>query len=92
MFKASAVLSAIFVAEELGYIKVDHNILFTCIILVLIYVRLCMVWAFIGDPFIPLENLFCSIVFGGMLEALQQVLANDKVQKQNGEDHKLKRS
>lgn len=80
--------------EAIGYITVDHNILFTVIILTLVYFRLCMVWGIIGDPFVPFENLVCSILFGGMWEAYLRVKETEKTNAShtsNGEV-KVKRS
>lgn len=95
VFKASAVLSTIFVLEASGYIKVDHNLLFASIIVVLMYFRLCMVWGLMSDPFVPFENLFCSIAFGGMWDAYQRVVkkqSNSHSVTANGESHKLKKT
>lgn len=81
--------------EASGVIKVDHNILFTSVIIVLMYFRLCMVWGLMSDPFVPFENLFCSIVFGGMWDALQRVMKdqqNNNAVAANGETHKLKKN
>ena len=95
MFKASTVLSTIFVMEAAGVIKVDHNILFASVIIVLMYFRLCMVWGLMSDPFVPFENLICSIVFGGMWDAYQRVMKDQRSNNAvsaNGDSHKLKRS
>ena len=95
VFKASTVLSTIFVMEAAGVIKVDHNILFASVIIVLMYFRLCMVWGLMSDPFVPFENLICSIVFGGMWDAYQRVMKdqrNNNAVSANGDSHKLKRS
>lgn len=95
MFKASAILSSVFVLEASGYIKVDHNILFASVIVVLMYFRLCMVWGLMSDPFVPFENLFCSIVFGGMWDAYQRVVkeqSNNNAVSANGDSHKIKKS
>ena len=71
--------------------QVDHNILFTSLIIVLIYVRLCMVWGLIGDPFIPFENLVSSILFGGMWEAYKRVKSSEQNSSTSNGEAKLKR-
>lgn len=72
-------------------IKIEHTVLFACSILVLIYLRLSMLLLGTRDIFTPFENLICSVIFGGMWDALKRarrtelsngaVVADNKVKK-----------
>ena len=75
VFKASTVVSVLFVLRSSHLIHVEHSVLFACSIAVLIYLRLSMVLLGTKDPFLPFENLICSVVFGGMWDALRRARA-----------------
>lgn len=65
----------LFVLRSADVIHVDHPILFSCSIAVLMYLRLSMMLLGTKDPFLPFENLICSVVFGGMWDALRRARA-----------------
>ncbi|XP_067944628.1 trimeric intracellular cation channel type 1B.1-like [Watersipora subatra] len=91
LFKASALVSAMFCLEHYSYIQVNHSVLFSCTIAVLIYLRILMILGVIADPFVPFENLFCAIVFGGMWDAYKLVVRQDRKGTQaNGAVHHQK--
>ena len=97
MFKASAIVAGIFCMEYYSVIQVTHSLLFTGTAIILIYLRIFMTLGIMGDPFVPFENLFCAIAFGGMLEAYQRVIKSDqKGSSANGDvhhqHHKVKKS
>lgn len=75
VFKASTVVSLLFVLRSAHVIHVEHTLLFSGCIGVLVYLRLSMMLLGTRDPFLPIENLVCSIVFGGMWEALSRARA-----------------
>jgi len=70
--KASTVISLLFVLRSAEVIQVEHSVLFSCSMAVLVYLRLSMILLSTKDPFLPFENLICSVIFGGMWDALRR--------------------
>lgn len=70
--KASTVISLLFVLRSAEVIHVEHSVLFSCSMAVLVYLRLSMILLSTKDPFLPFENLICSVIFGGMWDALRR--------------------
>ena len=58
----------------------------------LIYIRLSMMLLGTRDPFLPFENLLCSLVFGGMWDALRRARTVEPVNGTVATDNKIKKS
>jgi len=90
VLKASVIASAVFTLETYGFIRVEHSILFTATILILMYLRVSKVVLGTRDPFVPFENLICSVFFGGMWDALRRARSHEQLN--GGGDSKVKKS
>ncbi|XP_067937969.1 trimeric intracellular cation channel type 1B.1-like isoform X1 [Watersipora subatra] len=75
VLKGSTVISVLFVLRAAHIIHIEHTIVFSCSIAVLIYLRISMMLLGTRDPFLPFENLICSVIFGGMWDALRRARA-----------------
>lgn len=73
-------------------INVEHNVLFACSMLVLVYLRLSMALLGNKDIFQPFENLICSVVFGGMWDALKRARSSETANGAVVTDGKVKKS
>jgi len=61
-----------------GVITTPFPIVYFCIAVFFIYFRLMSAILGIHDPFLPFENLFCSIFMGGMFDALKKAVSREK--------------
>lgn len=76
--KVSLLASITFVALEKGMFKLDFKLLYLLVVMVFIALRLLYLVFGVHDPFLPFENLFCSVVFGGVVDALKQAVQKEK--------------
>jgi len=76
--KASLCASIAFILHDLGYITLEHHLLYLAVVLFFILVRILYLLAGIHDPFHPFENLFCGVVFGGVVDALKNAVKREK--------------
>jgi hypothetical protein len=76
--KASLCASIAFVLHELGYIELQAQLLYLAIVAAFIFLRILYLVAGIHDPFHPFENLVCSVVFGGVVDAFKQAVIREK--------------
>jgi len=49
-----------------------------------------MIWGWMGDPFKPIENLVCSVVFGGMWDAWKRAVSDNSVNNNSNGEMKKK--
>ncbi|VEL20664.1 unnamed protein product [Protopolystoma xenopodis] len=73
--KISAIASVIFYINSMDLIPLPDNQLYLAVALTLVYFRMTMIILGLKDFFVPLENIFCTIAFGGMVDALRVALA-----------------
>lgn len=68
--KASSVAAIFFLLDFKGHIDVEDSLLYLAFVIFFIFLRIL---SFFGiDPFLPFENLFCSVFMGGILDALKR--------------------
>lgn len=73
--KASLAASVIFVLDKkTELISAPHALINFGVIIFFIYFKLSSMLLGIHDPFIPFENLFCAVFFGGIWDTLQRLL------------------
>ncbi|KAL3319635.1 Trimeric intracellular cation channel type B [Cichlidogyrus casuarinus] len=72
--KLSLLASLLFYFEEQGLIPIPENQLFLAITCLFIYLRLSMLCLGLRDPFSPLENIVCTLFFGGLVDAMKAAL------------------
>lgn len=63
--------------EEL-YVFMSRDLLILCIVIVAIYLRLCVLLLNVGNPFKPVEDLLCMLLFGGIWDAIARAIAIDE--------------
>lgn len=73
--KACVVASVVFLLERLNYIAVPHPLIYFGIVLFFVYFKISSVVLGIHDPFVPLENLACAVLLGGVWDALRRASA-----------------
>lgn len=68
--KASTVASVLFMLDYKGLIEVEDSLLYLGVVAFFIFLRFLSY--FEVDPFLPFENLFCSVFMGGIMDALRR--------------------
>jgi len=77
--KASIAASVIFIIDKkTDWISAPHALVYFGIVIFFVYFKLSSMLLGIHDPFVPFENLFCAIFFGGIWDALGRVLSGSK--------------
>lgn len=77
--KACIIASIIFIVDrKTDWISVPHALVYFGIVIFFVYFKLSSLLLGIHDPFIPFENLFSAIFFGGIWDALAHIIANGK--------------
>jgi len=73
--KACIVASVIFVLDKkTEFISAPHALVYFGIVIFFVYFKLSSLLLGINDPFIPFENLFCAIFFGGVWDSMQRAV------------------
>ena len=76
--KISALTSITFIANRCSEsLMISHSFIFFCTVSASIYLRFSAILLDVSDPFSPIENLICSLFFGGIWDALAKALSND---------------
>lgn len=71
MTKAVILGSVLHVLSSTEVISVSQDIISVFVIAMLIYLHAGSLFVNVGDPFVPVENLVCSLTLGGAWEALK---------------------
>ena len=78
--KASIVGAIIFIIDKkTDWISAPHALVYFGIVIFFVYFKLSSMILGIHDPFLPFENLFCAIFFGGIWDALARLVSNCKI-------------
>ncbi|XP_035229280.1 trimeric intracellular cation channel type 1B.1-like [Stegodyphus dumicola] len=73
--KASIAASVIFVLDKkTDILSAPHSLVYFGIVIFFIYFKLSSMLLGIHDPFVPFENLFCALFFGGIWDTLARLL------------------
>lgn len=62
--------------ERKSLINVPRSLLFFCIVAFFVYVKIVSLFFKSFDPFVPFENLFSAVFFGGLLDAFRKANVN----------------
>lgn len=77
--KLSALISIIFVVNKHSeWFMISQSFIFFCVASASIYFRLSAILLDVVDPFSPLENIVCLLLFGGVWDALSKALQGEK--------------
>lgn len=77
--KISALVTIVLIANRnLEWLMISHEFVFFCLVSTCVYSRLSAIVLDIGNPFSPLENAICLLLFGGIWDALAKALVMDK--------------
>ncbi|KAK7586138.1 hypothetical protein V9T40_004014 [Parthenolecanium corni] len=72
--KASIVASVIFVLDlKTDLISAPHAVVYFGVVIFFVYFKLSSLLLGIHDPFIPFENLFSAVFFGGLWDSISKV-------------------
>lgn len=75
--KASIAASILFLVDKkTDLLSAPHALVYSVVVFVLIYFKLSSILLGIQNPFGPFENLFCAVFFGGIWDALEQMLTS----------------
>ena len=61
-----------------GLIDVPHQLLYLGVVAFFVLFRLSNLLFDMGDPFVPLVNLFCAIFMGGIWDAMKRAMSKEK--------------
>ncbi|KAI9589692.1 trimeric intracellular cation channel type 1B.1 [Glossina fuscipes] len=87
--KASLLASIIFVLDKkTDWMSAPHALVYFGIVIFLVYFKLSSILLGIHDPFLPFENLFCAIFFGGIWDSLAKILGRGQIKDGEGKDAK----
>lgn len=71
--KACFIASILFTLERKSLLpSFTRNILFFCVVLFFVYVKIMSIFLKSFDPFVPFENLTAAVFFGGIMDALRK--------------------
>ena len=62
--------------ERKSIINVPRTLLYLCVVIFFVYVKIISLFFKSFDPFTPFENLFSAIFFGGLLDAFRKANVN----------------
>jgi hypothetical protein len=82
--KASLCAGIAFILHELGYIRLHSQLLYLAVVAFFIIVRILYLLAGIHDPFHPFENLCCGVFFGGVVDAIKNVVVRENPKLEDG--------
>lgn len=89
--KSCLVASIIFVMDKkTDLISAPHALVYFGIVIFFVYFKLSSILLGIHDPFIPFENLFCALFFGGIWDSLAKILGRG--QAKEGEKAEAKKT
>ncbi|VDL89045.1 unnamed protein product [Schistocephalus solidus] len=71
----SLLAAVVYYCEHLGMIPLPSNQIFLAVVSVLVYLRVAMLVLGVKDPFAPIQNLTCTIFFGGIVDALKTAVS-----------------
>lgn len=76
--KISTFATLVFIANRhIEWLMISQSFVFFCVASACAYFRLSAILLDIQDPFSPLENLICLLVFGGIWDALARAISID---------------
>ncbi|EUB61847.1 Trimeric intracellular cation channel type B-A [Echinococcus granulosus] len=76
--KISLLSAIVFYYDLLDLIPLSRHQLFLAVVGVLVYMRVAMLCLGLKDPFAPIQNLICTIFFGGVVDALKAAVTRRK--------------
>lgn len=87
--KASLLASVLFVLDKkTDWISAPHALVYFGIVIFLVYFKLSSILLGIHDPFLPFENLFGALFFGGIWDSLAKILGRNQAKEGDGKEAK----
>jgi len=80
-FPTKACIAAAFffvLDKKTDYISAPHSLVYFGVVIFFVYFKLSSILLGIHDPFVPFENMFCTIFMGGAVDSLQRVVGANK--------------
>ncbi|KAM7536701.1 hypothetical protein Aperf_G00000084783 [Anoplocephala perfoliata] len=72
--KISLLSAIVYYCDLLDLIPLSRDQLFLTVVGIMVYMRVAMLCLGLKDPFAPIQNLICTIFFGGVVDALKAAL------------------
>ncbi|KAL5106008.1 hypothetical protein TcWFU_000358 [Taenia crassiceps] len=76
--KISLLSAIVFYCDLLDLVPLSRHQLFLAVVGVLVYMRVAMLCLGLKDPFAPIQNVICTIFFGGVVDALKAAVTRRK--------------
>ncbi|KAF8567236.1 hypothetical protein P879_05454 [Paragonimus westermani] len=77
--KISLLAAVAYYVQNWNWIPLSENLLFLSVAAVFVYLRVTMILLGLKDPFIPFENIVCTVLFGGTVDALKSAFDRSRV-------------
>ncbi|KAF7257121.1 hypothetical protein EG68_06108 [Paragonimus skrjabini miyazakii] len=77
--KISLLAAVAYCVQNWNWIPISENLLFLSVAAVFVYLRVTMILLGLKDPFIPFENIVCTVLFGGTVDALKSAFDRSRV-------------
>ncbi|KAF5402208.1 Trimeric intracellular cation channel type B-A [Paragonimus heterotremus] len=77
--KISLLAAVAYYVQSRNWIPLSENLLFLSVAAVFLYLRVTMILLGLKDPFIPFENIICTVLFGGTVDALKSAFDRSRV-------------
>ncbi|TGZ67103.1 hypothetical protein CRM22_004975 [Opisthorchis felineus] len=79
--KISLLASVAYYVRHWDVIPLSENQLFLAVAAVFVYLRVTMILLGLKDPFSPFENVLCTVLFGGTVDALRNAVERSRAAK-----------
>ncbi|CAH8437506.1 unnamed protein product [Dicrocoelium dendriticum] len=76
--KISMLASVAYYCHRLDVIPLSENQLFLAVAAIFVYLRVTMILLGLKDPFTPFENIVCTVLFGGTVDALRSAFERSR--------------
>jgi len=68
--KACLAASIVFISQHLGYFSAPYAVIYLSVVIFFVYFSISAQILGIHDPFHPFEKIICTVVFGGLVDAI----------------------
>lgn len=76
--KVCLLASIIFILHHDGHLNLPHTWVYLFVVVLFIVVRVLYLTAHIENPFSPVENLACAVLFGGLFDKIKKIIIKEK--------------
>lgn len=76
-FSSKACLSAsvVFICQHLGFFSAPFSVVYLSVVIFFVYFSISAQVLGVHDPFVPFEKIVCTVVFGGLVDAVGRLFS-----------------